>query len=140
MSGTLVDTNVLVYVHDRSEPEKQQLSRALLEELADRKDVRLTAQVLGEFFRVVTTKLSKPLTLAEGRRQVEALRDLWPVLPITDAIVVEATRGVEAHGFAYWDAQIWATARLNQIDVILTEDFQHGRTIESVRFVDPFRR
>jgi len=45
---------------------------------------------------------------------------------------------VLAHGFSYWDAQIWATARLNQIPIVLSEDFAHGRRIEGVRFLNPF--
>jgi len=38
----------------------------------------------------------------------------------------------------YWDAQLWATARLNQVEVLLSEDFQDGRVLGGVRFVNPF--
>jgi predicted nucleic acid-binding protein len=37
-----------------------------------------------------------------------------------------------------WDAQIWATARLNQIPVVLSEDFSDGAVIEGIRIVNPF--
>jgi predicted nucleic acid-binding protein len=37
----------------------------------------------------------------------------------------------------YWDAQIWASARLSQIPVVLSEDFGDGVIIEGVRFVNP---
>lgn len=33
---------------------------------------------------------------------------------------------------------IWAAARLNQIPVVLSEDFASGSTVEGVTFVDPF--
>jgi predicted nucleic acid-binding protein len=33
---------------------------------------------------------------------------------------------------------IWAAAKENDIAVIYTEDFQHGRDIEGVRFHNPF--
>jgi predicted nucleic acid-binding protein len=39
---------------------------------------------------------------------------------------------------SYWDALVWATARLNQISVVLSEDFQEGRILEGVRFMNPF--
>lgn len=52
-------------------------------------------------------------------------------------IVLEAIRGVSVHGFRYHDAQIWATARLNQVPAIFTEDFQNGRRVEGVQFVNP---
>jgi predicted nucleic acid-binding protein len=39
---------------------------------------------------------------------------------------------------SFWDAQIWAAARLHRIPVVLSEDFNPGAVIEGVRFVDPF--
>jgi predicted nucleic acid-binding protein len=38
---------------------------------------------------------------------------------------------------SYYDAQIWATARLNQIPTIFTEDFEHARRVEGVQFLNP---
>jgi len=60
------------------------------------------------------------------------------MLDHTPLIVLEAARGVRDYQFNYWDAQIWAAARLNQIDTILSEDFNTGAMIEGVRFVNPF--
>jgi predicted nucleic acid-binding protein len=37
-----------------------------------------------------------------------------------------------------WDAQVWATAKLNQIPVVLSEDFASGSVIEGVLFENPF--
>ena len=42
------------------------------------------------------------------------------------------------HALAYYDAQIWATARLSQIPVIFSEDFNSWSSLEGVRFVNPF--
>ena len=39
---------------------------------------------------------------------------------------------------SFWDAQVRATAKLNQIPVILSEDFASGSVIEGVQFDDPF--
>jgi predicted nucleic acid-binding protein len=55
-------------------------------------------------------------------------------------LIHEALRGVGAHRMTYWDALIRATARLNQIPAILSEDFQDGRFLEGVRFFNPFLR
>jgi predicted nucleic acid-binding protein len=52
-------------------------------------------------------------------------------------IVCEAIRGVKEHHFSYWDAQIWASARLNQIGMILSEDYAHNSLVEGVRFINP---
>jgi len=66
MSGNptfLVDTNVLVYAYDRSEPAKQATAISLLEQLTSAQSGVLSAQVLGEFFVTVTRKLTAPLTV-----------------------------------------------------------------------------
>jgi predicted nucleic acid-binding protein len=52
-------------------------------------------------------------------------------------IVLEAARGVRDHQLSYYDAQIWASARLNQIPVIFSEDFSNGSVIEGVQFMNP---
>jgi len=39
---------------------------------------------------------------------------------------------------SFWDAQVWATAKLNQIPVVLSEDFASGCVIEGVQFENPF--
>ena len=69
---------------------------------------------------------------------MERLVAAWLVLPVTAVVVVEAARGVRDHGLSYWDSQLWATARLNQVETIVTEDFQDGRVLEGVRFVNPY--
>jgi len=33
---------------------------------------------------------------------------------------------------------MWGAARLDQIPYVLTEDAEHGRTVEGVTFLDPF--
>ena len=42
------------------------------------------------------------------------------------------------HQLHYYDSLIWAAAKLNQIQEIVTEDGQHGRVIEGVRYLNPF--
>jgi predicted nucleic acid-binding protein len=39
---------------------------------------------------------------------------------------------------SYYDAQIWASARLNQIPTVFSEDFASGSTVEGVTFINPF--
>jgi predicted nucleic acid-binding protein len=60
------------------------------------------------------------------------------VLDLTGMVALEAIRGVRDYQFNFWDAQVWATARLNQIPVVFSEDFNAGTLIEGVRFVNPF--
>jgi predicted nucleic acid-binding protein len=62
----------------------------------------------------------------------------WDVVELTTQIVLEAVRGVRKYGFSYWDAQIWAAARLNQIPIVLTEESPNRALVEGVRFLNPF--
>lgn len=62
----------------------------------------------------------------------------YRVLDLTPAVVLEGCRGSIEHGLPFWDALIWATAKLNQVPYLLTEDAEHGRFLEGVRFLNPF--
>ena len=75
---------------------------------------------------------------AEAYQQVERLLRAYPVFDLTPLIVLEASRGARDHGLPYYDAQIWAAARLNQVTVVFSEDFSDGQILEGVRFVNPF--
>lgn len=139
MNGeVLVDTNVLVYAYDRSEPEKQRRAWEILKDLATLGNGVLSTQTLAEFFVAVTRKLPLPLSAAEAYRHLENYLQSWLVVDVTGMTVLEAARGVRDYQMNYWDAQVWATARLNQIPIVLSEDFQDGIVIEGVRFVNPF--
>jgi predicted nucleic acid-binding protein len=138
MAPILVDTNLLVYAHDRGEPEKQQQAIRVLDALEATGDGRLTAQVLGEFFRATTRSHASMLTLEQAQQQVDNFIQTWTVMDTTAMVVQEAVRGVRMHRLSYYDAQVWAAARLNQIAIVFSEDFTDGHTVEGVRFVDPF--
>ena len=43
------------------------------------------------------------------------------------------------HGFSYWDSAIIAAARALGCRELYSEDMSHGRRIDGVVIVDPFR-
>lgn len=135
---TLVDTNVLVYAHDPSDRRKQQLAIEALDSLVEQGLGVLTTQVLGEFISVVTKKIPQPLSTEDAARQAYALMESFEVLCVDARTVAEAIRGQSVYSLPYWDAQVWASARIEHIPVVLSEDFAHGEEIEGVTFVDPF--
>jgi predicted nucleic acid-binding protein len=133
----LLDTNLLIYCFDTSEVTKQQRALDVLARVGREPRAALPAQVLAEFSNVTLRKLDPPLPPEEIYQQIELYEHTFPIIPLTLAIVLEAVRGVRDHGFPYYDAQIWAAARLSQIPVILSEDFPRGATVEGVTFLDP---
>lgn len=134
----LVDTNILVYAYDRSEPAKQKTASVVLDSLARSGAGVLSPQILAEFFSVVTRKIVLPLSAAEGYERINNYLRSWDIVDLTGAVVLEAARGVRDHRMALWDALIWSSAKMNQLPAILSEDFSHNSMIEGVRFINPF--
>lgn len=135
----LIDTNILVYAYDRSEPIKQRRAIELLRHFPYSGAGAISTQVLAEFYNAVTRRLKEKLTAAQAYERLQNIEQSWPILNVTAPIILEAARGVEQHQFSFWDALIWATAKLNQIPIILSEDFNDGSTIEGIRFINPLR-
>jgi predicted nucleic acid-binding protein len=133
-----VDTNVLVYAYDRSEPYKQERALEVLDRLALTGTGVISTQVLSEFFVAVTRKIAAPLSVDEAYDRLRNYLQSWALLDLTGMVVLEAARGVRDHQFHFWDAQIWAVARLNQIALVFSEDFSPGAVVEGVRFASPF--
>lgn len=73
--------------------------------------------------------------MAQAEKRVINFCQIWPVLKLSEMIVLEAVRGVKTHSFSYWDAQVWETARLNQVQTIISKDFSHDQIVEGVRFL-----
>ncbi len=134
----LLDTNVLVYAYDRREPHKRDAALALARALAHTGEVAVTTQVLSELFWIISRRIPDPLPTEDAARSVRRHAATWRVLDVTAGTVAEALRGAAQHGLPYWDALIWAAARLGGIAVVLSEDFQDGREIEGVTFHNPF--
>ncbi|CAN5856841.1 PIN domain nuclease [soil metagenome] len=132
----LLDTNVLVYPHDEREVEKGRRAGEVLRTLAVAGQAALSAQALAEFANVTLRKLKLPIQ--EVFEQLEDLSKAFPVLPLSEWVVLEALRGVKDHAFSYYDAQVWAAAKLHQLPVVLSEDFSSGATVEGVTFLNPF--
>lgn len=133
-----VDTNVLVYAYDRSERDKQGTAFTILDELVSLGAGVLSAQVLSEFFVTITRKITAPLTVQEAEVRIHNYLQSWTVVDLTELIVLEAVRGVREHSLSYWDALIWSAAKLNQIPLLFSEDFNDGSVLEGVRFINPF--
>lgn len=135
MTNILVDTNLLVYAYDPRDEAKNERAQQVLRRLRRSRRGVISVQSLAEFMRASQKLAMSP---DDALRIVQAFALSWPILNLTPALVLEAGRGVSQYTLAYYDAQIWAAARLNQIGVIFSEDFNPGSILEGVRFVNPF--
>ena len=135
---TFVDTNVLVYAHDASEPAKQLVARGALRGLWATGSGRLSTQVLQEFYVVATGKSSLAVRPADAR-EIVRLYSAWPVVTVDPVLILTASELHERASISFWDALIVAAAQRAGADEILTEDHSHGEIIDGVRVVNPFR-
>ena len=134
----LVDSNILVYAFDPRDALKQRSAVDLVERLIERQLAVLSVQCLSEFFNATTRKLPERLPAGEAFQHIERFARTCRVLDLTAATVLEGCRGAASHSLSVWDALIWATAKLNQVPYVLTEDLQDGLFLEGVRFQKPF--
>ncbi|HEX9093990.1 MAG TPA: PIN domain-containing protein [Coriobacteriia bacterium] len=137
MTRFLLDTNVLVYGVDVADPVKQARAIDVIRWARGRGGM-VSTQVVGEFVRAVTTRIAPPLRRCDAVGLAREYLLEWPVLTVEPITTVEALRGFAEHGLSWWDAQLWATARMSGVPVIVTEDFEDGRVIDGIRFTDPF--
>ena len=129
----LIDTNVLIHTLDARGPKKQQSAIDTLIELERAGDTALSSQTLAEYANVALKKFGLPANSIY--KHIEGYEASFTVYVPSPAIVLEAVRGVRDHRFSYDDVQISAAAKLNQVPVILSEDFNVGVTIEGVRLL-----
>ncbi len=132
-----VDSNVLVYAADSSQPDKHDRARAWLGYLWERRAGRLSAQVLREYYVTVTRKLSRPMDPMHARADV---RDLmaWEVATSEGSEIEDAWAIEDRFRFSFWDALIVAAARSAGCRHLLTEDLQDGQDLDGLLVVDPF--
>lgn len=133
----LIDTNLLVYQYDSSEPEKQRQALSVIRVLTIAGAAAISTQVMSEFFSIATRKITAPLSRESAYERLQSFHQGFWIIDITAPTVIEAARGVLAHQFNFWDALVWSTAKLNQIPIVLSEDFNTGAVIEGVRFLNP---
>lgn len=134
---TFIDTNVLVYAHDRSEARKQPVAQALLEDLWETRTGALSTQVLQEFYVVVTRKFDPPMSRAAAREVVASYGEWW-LVQIDVALIMAASTLEDRHGFSFWDSLIVEAARRSGATRLVSEDLQPGRRVGGIRIENPF--
>ena len=139
MNGSIfVDTNVLVYTRDASQPDKQTRAAEWISHLWKTGNGRLSLQVLTEFYAVVTGKLKPGMEVANARKDVEDLFT-WQPLPIIPDLIAEAWFVQDLFHLSWWDSLIVSAAKILQCTYLLSEDFGHSHDFQGIRVINPFR-
>jgi predicted nucleic acid-binding protein len=132
-----LDTNILLYSISRHPTEEAKRERAIT--LLEQDNAALSVQVLQEFY-VQATRSTRPDRLSHDI--AAGLITAWtrfPVQEITLSILSGALEIKAAHGFSYWDSAILAAARALGCGTLYSEDLSHGREVEGITIINPFR-
>lgn len=132
-----VDTNVLIYARDATDPQKQHGAVEWLEQLWRLRCGRISFQVLNEYYVTVTRKVTHPLMAAQAREDIQDLL-AWNPVTFTSVQLDDAWSIEDRFGFSWWDSLIVAAARASESKYLLTEDLQHAQSIDALQIVSPF--
>lgn len=132
-----VDSNVLIYHRDASDPVKQAIASRWLDHLWRNGTGRISCQALNEYYVVATRKLESQLDPDDAWDDVTSLFR-WEPLPVSPEVLTRARDVQRLHRLSWWDSLIVAAAQLQNCTVLLTEDLQDGARFGSVVVRSPF--
>lgn len=130
-----LDTNILIYVVDRSAGLKRRLAAEILNRAAER-DCRLTLQAISEFYSAATRK--RILAPAEAAVMAGDWLTLFPTIAATPRAIRAAIAHASAGRTSYWNGLLLETAIDGGCGIIVTEDLADGATFAGAVVRHPF--
>jgi predicted nucleic acid-binding protein len=132
-----LDSNVLVYAFDDSEPDKQPIANQVLW-LAHDANAILTTIVLGEFFWVMARKAI--VSDVKARGILADLITLFPVAGYGTDTLESAALAVAGGRFSFWDAVMLSAAEEAGCSICFSEDMKDGTRLGNITVRNPFAR
>jgi predicted nucleic acid-binding protein len=132
-----LDTNVLVYAYDISDPRKQRVAQELVRR-AVAGDLVISTQVLAEFAATLLHKLSPAPASEDVTAILDALGPIPLVIPDGD-IVRRAVEARATYGLHFYDGMIVAAAERAGSGKIWSEDLNAGQKYFGAEVSNPFR-
>ena len=131
-----VDTNILVYAHDRATGVKHDRARSLIERLWNSGGGVLSTQVLQELCVNLRRKSAHPLSIEQTRRLLQDYLS-WNIVINTAESVIEALAIEDRYNIPFWDALILQAAGTSGATIVYSEDLADGQTYGPLRVVNP---
>ncbi len=129
-----VDTNILVYAHDRDAGERHQTARTLVEKLwTELKPPSVSVQVLQEFY---VNLMKKSVSEKEASAAVHDYLN-WYIVDNDRNLLTSGIEERLRYKLSLWDGLILAAARRAGANVIWTEDFNTGQDYDGILAVNP---
>src|ERR1700674_5657 len=132
-----LDTNVLVYAYDASDPAKQTVAQELVKK-AIAGGIVISSQVLGEFAATLLHKVSLPARPEDVNELLDVLAPIKLVVP-DGGIVRRAVEARSAYGLHFYDGMIVAAAERARCERIWSEDFNPSQKYFGIAVANPFQ-
>jgi predicted nucleic acid-binding protein len=133
-----VDTNILMYAHDKAAGDKHDRAKALVESLWESRSGVVSTQVLQELAVNLRRKAKKPLE-AKATRDVVSDYLTWQVVVNRGDSILEALDLEARYQISFWDALVVQAAQVSAAEVLYSEDLSDGQTYGTVRVINPLR-
>jgi predicted nucleic acid-binding protein len=132
-----LDTNIFIYSFDKTSPEKQTISKTLIEAALTGKGC-ISFQVIQEFMNVALRRFTPPMTSSQAQQYLEnILLRLCAYFP--NETFYQRALGIHNRWrFSWYDSLVITAALESSCDILYSEDLQHDQVIENLRVVNPF--
>ena len=130
-----VDTNVLIYAHDRRDPRKQALAVSLIQSQADG---ALLWQVACEYLSASRKLESQGYSLEQAWQDIRDLRSVWTTILPTWRVLDRAETLTASFSLSFWDALVLAACLEGGVDRLYTEDFDAYPSVDGLEVINPF--
>ena len=131
-----LDTNVLVYTFDETDPGKRRQAETLVNESLASGSGCVSFQVVQETLNVLIRRLG--FVTEDARRALQqVLIPLCQVNP-TAALYQDAISLQGRYGFSFYDSLVVAAALEAGCTRLYSEDMQHGQQIQRLTILNPF--
>ncbi len=131
-----VDTNILIYAHDRSTGIKHERARQLIERLWTSGQGVLSTQVLQELCVNLRRKVAKPVPVDEIRGLIRDYLS-WEIVVNGPEAVIQALEIEVRYKTSFWDALILQAAEQSGAAVLYSEDLAGKQSYGTVQVVNP---
>jgi predicted nucleic acid-binding protein len=136
MEKYFVDTNILVYAHDRSAGLKHERARQLVERLWTTGQGVLSTQVLQELCINLRRKVTPPLSVDAIRALIQDYLS-WEIVVNASGSVLDALDIEVRYETSFWDALVLQAAEASGAAILYSEDLADGQRYRPVQVINP---
>lgn len=134
-----LDTNILVYLFDKSEKLKQVLVKKFILGHIQKSKIFVSVQVINEFINITSKKIAFPVSLNKQSEIIELLNDLFLITLLYYKTTLNALKISGKYKLSFWDSLIVSSALENDCKILYTEDMQNGLVLnDSLKIIYPF--